>query len=534
MNILDYVIVVAYLAGMLAFGFALRKQSSEEDYFLGGKSLGWMPLTLSTMATQLSAISFISAPGFVGLREGGGLSWLTYEFAVPLAMLLVTFVILPALYRAGVVSIYDYLERRFSRSTRLFISVAFQIARSFSTGIMVYATGIILEAVLGIPFWQSILLISIITIIYSLQGGMKAVVYGDAIQMILIIFGLALCVFFALDEMGGLDVFLGEVDPERLVAVDFFSFGFSGDEFGFIPMLFGGFVLYASYYGCDQTQAQRALSAKNMTDIKKLLIANGFLRFPITLLYCFAGLVVGVLAFRSPEFLAQIPADRPDFMMPIFIIEYLPNGVIGLLLVAILAAAMSTLSSTINSLSAVTMEDLNMVGLRGKSRSQEVFISRLVAFFWGVVTLVLSAFAGNIAPTVIEAINKVGSALYGPILGVFLIAIISRNVGARAVNVGLLGGLSVNLMLWLNAPHIFWMWWNFIGLVVTASLAFVIQLFTSHLVPSLSPSSSQEQVQGDADTLSDILAWSSSGWKGTVLALSLYFILIVAVSMSFS
>lgn len=523
MNILDYLIVVGYLGAMLAFGFFLRDQSSEEDYFLGGKSLGWMPLTLSTMATQLSAISFISAPGFVGLREGGGLKWLTYEFSVPLAMILVMFVIMPALYRAGVVSIYDYLDKRFGRSTRLFISVAFQIARSFSTGIMVYATGIIIEAVLGIPFWQSILLISVITIIYSLQGGMKAVVYGDAVQMILIIFGLTLCIFFALNELGGFGEFVKEVDPERLYAVDFSSFGFFGDEFGFLPMIFGGFVLYASYYGCDQTQAQRALSAKSLGDIRKLLFFNGFLRFPITLLYCTAGLVIGVLATLHTDFMQQIPADRPDFMMPIFIIEYLPNGVIGLLLVAILAAAMSTLSSTINSLSAVTMEDLTMLNIKAKDQKQEVLLSRYVAFFWGIVILTLSAFAGNIAPTVIEAINKVGSALYGPILGVFLIAILNKKVNGLAVNIGLLAGLFVNVCLWLFVPQVFWMWWNFIGLVVTSVLALIVSQTLSNNETGVQLI---EEVENHSQT--EVL----TGKLKTSISLIVYFIVIIAVSVA--
>ena len=274
MNILDYIVVAAYLGGLLLFGFMLRKQSSEGDYFLGGRTMGWFPLSLSTMATQLSAISFISAPAFVGLREGGGLTWLAYEFAVPLAMILVMFVIAPALYRAGVVSIYDYLERRFSRSTRILISLFFQIVRSFATGIMLYAMGLILQAVLGIPLWQSIIAVGMITLIYSTSGGMKAVVYSDAIQMVMIFGGLLLVAGFALAQMGGFDVFWRQVDPARLVAVDVQSLGFNNDEFGLLPMIFGGFVLYASYYGCDQTQAQRILSSKSLADARTVLLGQ--------------------------------------------------------------------------------------------------------------------------------------------------------------------------------------------------------------------------------------------------------------------
>ena len=476
MNALDFLVIAVYLGGLLFFGYLLRNQSNEGDYFLGGRTMGWFPLTLSTMATQLSAISFISAPAFVGLREGGGLTWLTYEFALPLAMILVMFVIAPALYRAGIVSIYDYLDNRFGRSTRILISVSFQVVRSFATGIMVYAMGLILEAVLGIPLWQSIIVVGVITLIYSTSGGMKAVVYGDAIQMVLIFGGLLVVAWYALAEIGGFGAFWREVEPERLKAVDFTSLGLSGDEFGVLPMLFGGFVLYASYYGCDQTQAQRILSAKDLKDTRILLFANGVLRFPLVLLYCFVGLIVGVAFAGDPSLSARIPAEKPDFMMPIFILEHLPHGIIGLLLVAILAAAMSSLSSAVNSLAAVTLEDLAVLGARPATRRQEVVWARGVSIFWGIVILILSAFAGSIAPTVIEAINKVGSALYGPILAVFLLGMLGRKKNIAGVNAGLIAGVFVNLYLWKAHPEIFWMWWNFIGLVVTVGVAWAVQL----------------------------------------------------------
>lgn len=474
MNAVDYAVVALYLGGLLVFGFLLRDQSDEGDYFLGGRSMGWFPLTLSTMATQLSAISFVSAPAFVGLREGGGLKWLTYEISLPLAMILVMFVIAPALYRAGVVSIYDFLEKRFGRGTRLLISASFQIVRSFSTGIMVYAMGLILQAVLDIPLWQSIVFVGVITLVYSTSGGMKAVVYGDAIQMVLIFGGLLVVAWYAAAELGGLSQFWQQVDMQRLVAVDYTSFGLNGDEFGFLPMLFGGFVLYASYYGCDQTQAQRVLSARNTGDVRRLLFANGVLRFPLVLLYCFTGLIVGLVFTNNADLMAAIPQGKPDYMMPVFILEFLPHGVIGLLLVAIMAAAMSSLSSAINSLAAVTLDDLSSIGLKPHDQRADVIRARIVSIAWGLVILFMSAFAGSIAPTVIEAINKVGSALYGPILGVFLVGMLSNRASGTGASVGLLVGVALNLYLWKAQPQIFWMWWNFIGLIVTSVVATVV------------------------------------------------------------
>lgn len=471
MNLLDYIVVLGYLGILLYMGFALRKQEDKGDYFLGGRSLGWKPLALSVMATQLSAISFISAPAFVGLRDGGGMIWLSYELGIPIAMILLLGTILPTLYKSGVVSIYDFLEQRFGRSTRLLISVVFQFSRAFATGIMIYAVSIILQGTMGIEAWQAVVLTGIITVLYSLQGGMKAVVYADAIQMIIIILGTIACIAIGLNALGGVSELIELAPKERLTAVDFSSFGFSGDGFGFLPMLFGGIVLYASYYGCDQTQAQRALSARNENDLRKMIVANGIIRFPITLLYCFSGLIVGTLALTNADFFAKIPADNPDWLMPTFILNYLPHGLIGLLIVAILSAAMSSLSSAINSLSAVTIEDYCRVTDQQLEHKQYLRVAKIIGLVWGAITLVLSLFAGNIAPTIIEAINKVGSVFYGPILALFLLAVASKALSGKHVNLGLVAGVGTNIIIWLFVPNIFWFWWNVIGFAVTCGVS---------------------------------------------------------------
>ena len=487
MNFLDYAIIITYLIGLIAMGLAFRDQANKDDYFLGGRSLGWGALSLSVMATQLSAISFISAPAFVGLRPDGGLKWLSYELAVPLAMLVLMTWVLPPLYRSGVVSIYDFLEKRFDRSSRVLLSLVFQVSRSFATAIMIYAVSIILQGTMGLEFAHAIALIGGVTVIYSLMGGMKAVVYGDALQMLIIILGTFACIGFGLFYLGGIDVFARELDASRLQAIDFTSFGFSGDGFGFWPMLFGGIVLYASYYGCDQTQAQRSLSAKNEQSLKNILIANGVLRFPITILYCAAGLVIGTLATTTPEFLNKIPDSNPDWMIPIFIVEYLPNGMIGLLVVAILAAAMSSLSSAINSLSAVSVEDYCRISGQQLSDRSYLNAARMTAIGWGIATIGLSFFAGSIAPTVIEAINLVGSLFFGPILAIFLLAFLSKRTGAMAANIGLLSGVAVNLLVWAFLPNVFWFWYNVIGLLVTIALSYLCVLVFGRKSPRDDP-----------------------------------------------
>lgn len=472
-------------------GRLFKDSQTGKEYFLGGNSFGWFPLSISTAATQLSAISFISAPAFVGLKENGGMKWLTFEFAVPLAMLFLMIFLVPPLFKMGIVSVYEYLERRYSRSTRILLSLVFQISRAFATSVMVYTVALILTSVMDIPMWSTILIIGVVTLIYSYQGGMKAVVYGDVIQMGILFLGIILCLIFGLNQLGGWSTFMESVDPQRLQVIDFSATGFEGgNDFGFWPMLIGGFFLYASYYGTDQSQVQRLFSAKDISTVRKALLCNGLMRFPITLIYCIMGLVVGTLVVKNPSFREMIPQEKPDLMIPIFIREYLPHGVIGILLVAIFSAAMSSLSSAINSLSAASVEDIFN---KNKTLKDEDYIkySKYAALFWGVICIVLAFFTGDIAKTVIEAINKIGSVFYGPILATFLAAIAFKQTNYIGANIGIILGVGVNVYLWQFHPEIFWFWWNAIGAGVTLISSLVISSIFS-TPPKDTPDASHE------------------------------------------
>ncbi|MEM7571805.1 MAG: sodium:solute symporter [Bacteroidota bacterium] len=478
MNYVDYIVIACYIIGFLMLGRLFRDNKNSKDYFLGGKSFGWFPLSMSTIATQLSAISFVSAPAFVGLKENGGMQWLTYEFAVPLAMIFLLIYLIPPMYKAGIVSVYEYLEKRFDTSTRVLLSGVFQVSRAFGTSVMIYTVALILGEVLDIEMWQTILIIGVVTLIYSYQGGMKAVVYGDMLQMFILFAGIVICLVAGISALGGWDEFLANLDRSRLDAVDFNSMGFAkGDEFGFWPMLLGGFFLYASYYGTDQSQVQRLFSAQSMGTVKKTLLFNGLLRFPVTFVYCVMGLVLGTLVMQDVSFREAIPANDPDLMVPIFIRDYLPHGLIGILMIAILSAAMSSLSSAINSLSAASVEDFfnrkKQLGAEDQMR-----YSKYAALFWGVVCIGLAFFTGGIAETVIEAINKVGSVFYGPILATFIAAIGIKQINATGVNVGILAGVGVNVFLWQFVPEVFWFWWNAIGALVTLSVGLLVSLAT--------------------------------------------------------
>ena len=502
MNWLDYGIVFVYILFFLGMGFFFKENKDSKDYFLGGRSMGWFPLSLSTMATQLSAISFISAPAFVGLKLNGGMKWLTFEFAVPLAMIGIMLLIIPPLFRSGVVSIYEFVEKRFSASTRLILSVVFQISRALGTGVMVYTIALILQAVLDIDYAWTILIIGVITIIYSFFGGMKAVVWGDAIQMILLFGGLLVCLFYGwhlVDAVGGLE---GGFPSERLEVIDFNMGLGEGEEYGFWPMLIGGFFLYVSYYGCDQTQAQRMLSAKNEKTIRQLLLANGLLRFPVVLIYCTMGLLIGALALSAPDFMAEIvdvtqrhfPEEasnggiKADLMIPVFIIQYLPHGFIGLLMVAILSAAMSSLSSTVNSLSAVSVEDFFNRGEKKLETKKYMTYSKIAVVFWGIVVLACSFLFGGDKSTVIEIINAIGSVFYGPVLVTFLLAFFSKKVNHIGMNAGIIIAVMINLIFSKTMQgifnidlgfDIFWIWLNFTGVIISLVIAYVVSFLTS-------------------------------------------------------
>jgi len=504
MNWLDYSIIIVYILFFLGMGYFFKENKNSKDYFLGGRSMGWFPLSLSTMATQLSAISFISAPAFVGLKLNGGMKWLTFEFAVPLAMIFIMIVIIPPLFRSGVVSIYEFVEKRFSVSTRLILSIVFQISRALGTGVMVYTIAIILQAVLDIDYVYTILIISVITIIYSWQGGMKAVVWGDAIQMIILFGGLVICLYFGWDllqDHGGL---AQGFDPERLKVIDYNLGIGDGNEYGLWPMLIGGFFLYVSYYGCDQTQAQRLLSAKNEKTIRTLLLANGLLRFPVVLVYCTMGLILGGLVSIAPDFLDEIaqttqkhfPAEftkngiKADLMVPVFIIKYLPHGLIGILMVGILSAAMSSLSSTVNSLSAVTVEDFFNRGEKKLSDKKYMYISKASVVFWGVACIAASFLFGGSKSAVIEIINAIGSVFYGPVLVTFVLAFFSKKVNHIGMNAGIIIAVLINLIFSKTMQEmfhidlgfdIFWIWLNFTGVIIALVVAYVVSTLTKNV-----------------------------------------------------
>lgn len=464
---LDAVIVAAYLAAVVGLSFAFaRRQRTGDDYFLAGRRMGGAPLACSIVANQASAISLVGAPAFVALADDGGLRWLQYELALPLAMLALITLLLPALRAVPGSSIYAFAEQRFGRSTRRVLAAAFLASRGLSLGVILYASSLVVAKALDWPVDTTLVLVGFVSVLYTGLGGIVADIWSDVIQLVLLWGGTFVSAAYVVAH-GGPAVWHA-IPAERATALVPDAIGLTREtSFGFWPMLVGGLFLYTAYYGCDQSQAQRLLTAQSDRDARAALVWNGLLRFPLVVTYCTFGLLLAGLLRADAAFAAAMAGEPPDALVPVFMMRYLPPGVRGVLLAAILAAAMSSIDSTLNSLAAVTLEDV----FGRPSAMQRVWLSRATSFAWGLFAVASGMAFARSSTGVLELVNQVGSLFYGPVLGVFLLGVLAPGVGARAVVGGLLVGLGANLAVARALPGVSWLWWNPIGCATAAAAA---------------------------------------------------------------
>src|SRR3990172_10958709 len=450
----DLLVVLSYLGAIVGMSWAFaRRQRSGEEYFLAGRAMSGPVLAASILANQASAVSLVGAPAFVALREGGGLLWLQYELAVPIAMLLLIALLLPALRSVPGSSIYAYAEKRFGRSTRGALAGAFLVSRGLALGVVLYASALVVAEALGWPVDAALLLVGAFAAAYTGLGGIVADIWSDVIQLALLWGGTVVC---ALDLLAGRGfAILHAVPEERMRTLVLDSTGLAdGNTFSFWPMLLGGLFLYLTYYGCDQSQAQRLLTARDDREARRALVLNGLLRFPLVLTYCLFGLLLAGLLHLDPQFAAAMEGRAPDSLVPVFMTSYLPSGLRGLMLAAILAAAMSSIDSALNSLAAVTLEDVfDMPPAR-----QGVWIPRVTTFSWGLFAVVSGMAFARAGTGVIEVINQIGSAFYGPLLGVFALGVLAPAVDGRGAVMGLGVGLAGNLLVARPSPAVSWRW----------------------------------------------------------------------------
>ena len=470
LSAVDVGIVVVYLVAIVGMSYVIaRRQRTGEDYFLAGRAMRGWTLALSILANQASAVSLVGAPAFVALRDGGGLRWLQYELALPLAMVLLIVVLLPALRSVPGSSIYAFAEQRFGRPTRQALAGSFLLSRGLSLGVILYASALVVSTALDWPLTWSILAVGMFSVAYTSLGGLAADVWSDVVQFVLLWAGTLAAAAYVLVH-GGSDV-LDAIPVARAQPLVLGATGLGdGTTFAFWPMLLGGLFLYLSYYGCDQSQAQRLLAARTNADAKRALVLNGLLRFPLVLTYCLFGLLLAGLLRTDAAFAAEMATRPPDSLVPTFMMGYLPTGLRGLLLAAILAAAMSSIDSALNSLAAVTLEDVAGIA----PEHQSVWLSRAVSLGWGLFAVVSGIVFARSGSGVLETINLIGSAFYGPVLAVFTLGVLAPRLAGNAALVGLVAGLAFNIALARLAPGISWLWWNPAGFFATCTITLAV------------------------------------------------------------
>lgn len=480
MSPLDWTILVIYIILIIGMSWLIgRRQESQEDYYLGGRAMPSWQIALSIMATQVSAISLIGAPAFIALKTGGGLVWLQYEFAIPLAMMLIMLTLIPMYHHTRAVTIYEYLELRFGTATRTTISGVFLLSRGLGSGVALLATGIVTAVCLNWPLWETVLLIGLVSILYTTFGGIKADIYSDIIQLVILWTGAFVAIGVLWSLMDGQALTFFAQDKPRLQVFDFRSTGLGdGQTFAFWPMLIGGLFLYLSYYGCDQSQAQRLLTTRTPAAAQKSVFINGILRFPLVLTYSAVGILLIPFLHQHPDFASQLAGKQPDFLVPYFLTRYMPVGFLGILIAGIFAASMSSLDSALNSLSAATYRDFLVKifpRLANISDKKQVRLSRWLTVLWGAIAtgFALQMIGGS--ETVLELVNKIGSAFYGPILATFWLGMLTRRTDQSGALVGLIGGVAVNIFLWqFFSPQVSWLWWNVIGFTVSFLVGYLV------------------------------------------------------------
>jgi len=555
MSIIDWAVLILTLVVIVAYGiYKSRGAQNIQGYLLGNQSLPWYHVCLSVMATQASAITFLSAPG---LAYSSGMSFVQFYFGVPLAMIVLCITFVPIFHRLKVYTAYEYLEQRFDLKTRALTAFLFLVQRGLSTGITIYAPSIILSTILNINTTYTTLFIGSLVVFYTVYGGTKAVSYTQMLQMSIIFCGLfaagVMVVHLLPADIGFMKAISIAGKMGRANAIDF-TFDLN-NQYTVWTGLLGGFFLQLSYFGTDQSQVGRYLSGASVSQSRLGLLMNGLVKIPMQFLI----LLIGVLVFtfyqynKPPIFfnsfelnklenskynqeLDRIKADYDkafkekqvevnkmnvvldqadqslidqqrkalqqadeneklirqqatdlmvkndehantkdnNYIFLSFVTQYLPQGLIGLLIAIIFLASMGSTASALNSLASTTVIDIYKRLIKKDASDHEYLqASRLATVFWGVICIVMALYASKIG-NLLEAVNILGSYVYGTILGVFLVAFYVRHVNGRAVFFAALATEAVIVIIG-KLDLVAYLWLNVIGCLLVVLLSVIIQ-----------------------------------------------------------
>jgi solute:Na+ symporter, SSS family len=478
MRYFDLAVIVAYLIGITWFGAHFRgSQQTLKDYFLGGRNAPWWAIGFSIVSAETSTLTVIGTPA---LAFNGNFGFLQVVLGYLVARIIISVLFLPQYFRGELFTAYELMERRFGQRIRKLTAGTFLILRALAEGVRVFAISIVVSIILGTGEIFSILLIVCLTLFYTFEGGMTAVIWTDVVQMFLYIGGAILSLFVILGKVpGGWPHIVDVAGNAGKFSVFDFRFDFSVEFFSrtytFWAGLLGGAFLATASHGTEQLMVQRLLSAKTQTQSRLALFSSWFvILFQFTLF-----LIIGAILFVYYRDTGLPAPERADRIYPAFIWNNLPTGVAGLVIAAILAAAMSNLSAALNSLSSTTIMDFYRpltIKAGGTMRDEKYYLklAKRSTLVWGIV-LFLVGWVARSVDSVLEAGLSIASVLYGALLGVFLLGLLTRRVGENSAMTGMLVSMITMYVVKQYTP-IAWTWYVMIGTAATMSAGYLASL----------------------------------------------------------
>lgn len=467
-GLINWIVLIVYFFGMLYIGVIYGKgNKTTEDYFLGSRQIPWWAIGLSVMATQCSAVSFIGIPGW-GYASGLDRITYTFQFPIVVAILMVTFI--PFFYNTKVVSVYEYLEKRFGAKSRLLLAAIFLLSRGFQTAVVLFVPALALAIITGTDPNTAILMMGVFTLIYTYVGGMNAVIWTDVIQMFIIWLGIALSILvpiFTVD--GGFSHIIENGISNNLFNGLDYSLGIS-NSYTFWGGILGSGFLYLTYLGTDQSQVQRVLSAKSIRETKLSLSLAGFIVPIQTFLFLFAGICL-FSAYNGKSF------ENSDYVMLTFITQTLPVGIAGLVTAGVFAAGMSSVASALNSLATVTVNDFYKKIYPEASDTKCLKVSKYMTLFWGVFSTLCALCLGGLG-TVLDIINILGPLFYPCMLSTYVLAVFCKKGNEKGCIAAVLSGLAIDLYMFLFTS-VGSLWWCFIGFVFAFAVGYIVSIITN-------------------------------------------------------
>ncbi|WLR59100.1 sodium:solute symporter family transporter [Guptibacillus hwajinpoensis] len=466
MSPIDIALLVLYMLGLVYMGFRLsRNIDSQEDYFIGGRSVATLPIALSIAATTVSANGFIGGPGWA---YDSGLIAFMLNFSIPLVLAVALSVFLPFFYNLKVTSIYEYIELRLGGISRLLAVVGFVLSNIIQVGSFLFIPALIIQKFTGWSLTTVVPIVVTVSILYTLLGGIKAVIWTDAIQMVVLWGGLLATIGIILANLDvGFFEAMGQAKAEgKLDALDF-----SLDlqlENGVWVALIGGFFLWLKYYATDQTQTQRMLAAKSVTEVKRSICISGF----VMNIMFFVFMIVGVLlyiAYDGKEF-----ANSNNVMIT-FIAGQIPVGVLGLLMAGIFAAAMSSIDSVLNSVTTVFVKDIYEKFIT-KGEEASLRVSMIFTFLFGMLLIVFTLLAfGGTSASILKVVGSYLSYFSGSILAMFLLAMLTKRATDKGVAIGFVLGIALTAYIG-KMGIVNWLWNYPIGCALTLLIGYLASL----------------------------------------------------------